>query len=415
MSGTDSRPIAVVGGVYRECCRFPFYSDEIWGSGGRAAAVLSALGSSTTLYTAADQTVEQHLRSVACSHGFSINVARTSRCYQFHYEHGLAVPTVFPHMRDDDSKVQIRVTSPIALVFGMLEADPGVNAEVVVYDPQTPLSPSPFVPAPGSYPRIAYVLNAAEACCLSGECEPEIAGSKLMSIIQPEVVIVKLGVKGALVFYNGRCTRISACITPRVWKIGSGDVYSAVFTYKWAIEGHSPEGAAHLASRGAAWYVNNRGVLPIPTECLISSYASRFVEHVLNDSPLLQDEYHVYLAGPFFNTSQRWLIEEARHALQQMGLRVFSPLHDVGFGSAHDVAPRDIEALKSSRAVIALLDGLDTGTVFEIGYARALSKPVVVLIESSSEEPVKMISGTGCVMVDDFVSAIYRVAWAALT
>jgi nucleoside 2-deoxyribosyltransferase len=108
-------------------------------------------------------------------------------------------------------------------------------------------------------------------------------------------------------------------------------------------------------------------------------------------------------------------VEESRLALQGMGLHVFSPLHEVGMGRAHDVAPKDIEGLKASRAVLALVDGLDTGTVFEIGYARSLDKPVVVLAQSTPEEPLKMLAGTACDVVPDFVTALYRVAWAART
>ena len=96
-----------------------------------------------------------------------------------------------------------------------------------------------------------------------------------------------------------------------------------------------------------------------------------------------------------------------------MGLRVFSPLHDVGMGRGQDVAPKDIEALKVSRAMLALVDGLDAGTLFEIGYARSLGIPVVVLAESTPEEPLKMLTGTSCDVVSDFVTAIYRTAWAA--
>ena len=127
-----------------------------------------------------------------------------------------------------------------------------------------------------------------------------------------------------------------------------------------------------------------------------------------------KNEFHVYLAGPFFNMAQLWLIDEARAALRGMGLKVFSPFHDVGVGKSQDVAPKDIEALKNSRALLAVIDGVDTGTVFEAGYARALDKPVIAFSQSTPEEPLKMISGTGCEVVPDFVSAIYRVAWRAL-
>jgi nucleoside 2-deoxyribosyltransferase len=121
----------------------------------------------------------------------------------------------------------------------------------------------------------------------------------------------------------------------------------------------------------------------------------------------------VYLAGPFFNIGQRWLVEESRLALLGMGLRVFSPLHDVGMGHAQEVAPKDIEALKVSRSVLALVDGLDAGTLFEIGYARCLGRPVIVLAQSTPEEPLKMLTGTSCEVVSDFVTSLYRAAWAA--
>jgi len=88
-------------------------------------------------------------------------------------------------------------------------------------------------------------------------------------------------------------------------------------------------------------------------------------------------------------------------------------LHDVGLGDGDDVAPKDIEGLKASRCVLALIDGLDTGTVFEVGYARSLAKPVIALAESTPLEALKMIAGTKCEIVSDFVTAIYRTAWTA--
>ena len=63
--------------------------------------------------------------------------------------------------------------------------------------------------------------------------------------------------------------------------------------------------------------------------------------------------------------------------------------------------------------MLAIIDGVDTGTIFEAGYARAHAKPVIAIAQSTPEEPLKMIAGTGCDVVNDFVSAIYRVAWAA--
>src|SRR5690606_11052499 len=100
--------------------------------------------------------------------------------------------------------------------------------------------------------------------------------------------------------------------------------------------------------------------------------------------------------------------EEARLALKGMGLRVFSPLHEVGLGDGEDVAPKDIEGLKDSHVVLALVDGLDAGALFEIGFARSIGKHVVVLAESTPTEALKMITGTHCEIISDFVTACYR-------
>jgi nucleoside 2-deoxyribosyltransferase len=90
---------------------------------------------------------------------------------------------------------------------------------------------------------------------------------------------------------------------------------------------------------------------------------------------------------------------------------VFSPVHEIGHGSASVVAPADLAALDECDVVFAILDGLDSGTLFEIGYARALNKPVYALAQSISEEDLKMVVGSGCRVFEDFVTALHCVAW----
>ena len=119
----------------------------------------------------------------------------------------------------------------------------------------------------------------------------------------------------------------------------------------------------------------------------------------------------VYLASPFFTVGQRWLVDEARRGLADLGLKVFSPLHEIGPGPAHVVAPADIAALKKCDIVFAILDGLDSGTIFEVGYARALKKPVYALAQNVSTEDLKMIEGSGCRVYHDLVTALHHAAW----
>lgn len=123
----------------------------------------------------------------------------------------------------------------------------------------------------------------------------------------------------------------------------------------------------------------------------------------------------VYLAGPFFDLSEVWMVEEARDSLRGMGLEVFSPYHDVGLGSASDVVATDLEALDACDLVFALVDGLDAGTIFEIGHARSRGIPVVIYSERhQGGESLKMMEGTGCILCCDYTTAIYTALWEAV-
>jgi nucleoside 2-deoxyribosyltransferase len=93
---------------------------------------------------------------------------------------------------------------------------------------------------------------------------------------------------------------------------------------------------------------------------------------------------------------------------------VFSPYHDVGLGTAEDVVEKDLEGVRDCDVLFAIGDGLDSGTIYEIGYARALNKSVVFYAENESAQDKKMIEGSDCRISDDYVSAIYRMVWEAV-
>jgi nucleoside 2-deoxyribosyltransferase len=186
-----------------------------------------------------------------------------------------------------------------------------------------------------------------------------------------------------------------------VWTVGSGDVFAAVFAARWAVHGDSASDAAQLASRAVATYVDSMSLPVPPVEAL----------RAMNLQEARARGGKVYLASPFFTLSQRWLVDEARRCLTELGLDVFSPVHDIGPGPAEAVAPADLAALDDCDAVFAILDGLDSGTLFEVGHARAKSKPVYALAQTVSEEDLKMVVGSGCRVFDDFVTALHHVAW----
>lgn len=392
--------ITISGGIYHERCIWPDW-DQVYGSGGRAAAALSGHVDDVTLRTyARADTAERFKSQVAAVYGLNFVPVDASQTISFEYVHSLSVPVVRPAPALIRINTPIEITADVVLRFGMMEGSARVEADCCVYDPQSAFRPEPFEENRSKARRLAIVANRSEVMALGRK--NDLAGSARALLDDgAEIVIVKLGAAGATMIDSSGNTSIPAFLAERIWKIGSGDVFAALFASAWGVHGVDPVEAARFASRGVAEYVRSMA-LPIPTKT------------DLDRSPLSEVKGaggRVYLAGPFFNLGQRWLVDEARHALRELGMEVFSPVHDVGHGSAEEIAPADLAELDRCDVVFAIVDGLDSGTMFEIGYARARDKPVYALAQTVSEEDLKMVSGSGCTVFDDFVTALHHVAW----
>jgi hypothetical protein len=382
----------VAGGVYFERCLFPPWN-QLYGSAGRAAALISQTGTPVTLHSYASTIGADSLQTVAATYGFQTSLRESPVTYAFDYVHPLAEPRIIP---DSPSTLLPAITlrEDVVLRFGMIEGDVVVRARVAVYDPQSAFSPVPFETNGSSAERLGVIMNAYEASRITGKTAADDALTDLLRTA--EVAVIKNGGDGVLIGTAGTRRKISAFQANRAFTIGSGDVFSAAFAYFWAIDGKDPFDAAELASLAVAAYIESRTLpllddgLRIPTRSVIE----------------LDIGSKIYLAGPFFNLPQRWLVTEARSLLGALGMAVLSPLHDVGVGEAQDVAPRDIAMLKECDKVFAILDGSDEGTLFEVGYARAMQKPVICYTQTLTEEQLKMFSGTNCTILDDFASAI---------
>jgi nucleoside 2-deoxyribosyltransferase len=185
-------------------------------------------------------------------------------------------------------------------------------------------------------------------------------------------------------------------------------VFSAVFAWAWLEENRSAVEAAKLASAGAsAWCGQRRLPVGLRPGCQPQDIACGTL------LAAREDPVRVYLAGPFFDAGERWLVNLAYHALESLGASVFSPMHDIGLGG-DEVAQPDIDGLMSSQAVLALLDGADPGTLFEMGYAAAQSIPRVGYAEQPGQDEYKMLRGLGAFLTNDLSTAVYRAIWAGI-
>ncbi|WP_198285073.1 PfkB family carbohydrate kinase [Solidesulfovibrio carbinoliphilus] len=381
------------------------YMRNIYGSGGRAAVALSRLDHGLKLYSYASRQVEKEFSAIAHSCKFDFSHTNNDQKITFSYIHPLSIPTICPHPLLIKKNTPISIAAEIVLRYGMLEGDAIIDSQIAVYDPQDAYLPKMFHDNGSKAGKLAVILNKHEGNLLTGlEDEKEIV-AKISHVDNASVVVLKMGPRGALVYESGNYNLIPCFQTNSISPIGSGDIFSAVFAFEWAKNKKKSIEAAENASGAVAEFCK-LPALPLatirsPTELGLKPIAEKDI----------RKKPRVYLAGPFFTLSQLWMIEEARNALIDLGLQVFSPYHDIGEGAGVDVAPKDIKAIRECDILFAILSGQDPGTIFEIGFAKALDKPVIVFVENEKEEDLKMIEGSGCYVFNDFVAAVYNTRW----
>lgn len=403
-------PIIVVGGSYGEECAYPRL--QLYrGSGGRAAAVLASLNAKVTLHTTTGPKLAPVFESIASNLGYTLVAHPGADDIWFRYRHPLGKPTIHYCLNIENSKIP-PIQADLALVYGMIEGRPPIHAIRAVYDPQDGIKSKPFDINGSTAEELALVVSHSEGEALTGESDCTKIAEKLFEQPNVAVVVVKCGPQGALVKTSTIHEWVRPFPTYHVHKIGSGDAFSAAFAHAWLIERQTPISSAWFASRITAAYVE-LGQDSIDAN-LLSSYREEAKTAEINFAGQGQrsiPDTQIYLAAPFFNTAEQWRVDEVRDALKDMGFKVFSPIHDVGIGPSQEVTPADLFGLEQSGVVIALLDGLDPGTVFEVGYARAKGIPVVVVAESVNPELLTMIIGSGCEVTTDLSTGIYAVCW----
>lgn len=396
----------IVGGTYSEICFEPIW-ENIYGSGFRAVNLLLENTDITNIdfYTCADNEVKAHLDYYSnLNSNLNIHITDIPKSPEFHYDHPLKTPRIIP--RPDVFGINgqtISANGGNILAYGLLEASIVVNGKNVVYDPQSPVNPIPFSATKSSAEKLITIVNIKEAEKLAKKTKLSDIKNFFFDSENCFALIIKMGAKGAFLFESkdSPLIKIPVFETNSVWPIGSGDVFSAYFAKEW-FSGISLKSSAINASKATAQYCNTKDL------SLIKGLESfTFKSLVIDKIPSGQ----IYLAGPFFTFSERWLVNEVWNTFKSFGLNVFSPFHDVGHGQAKDVVYKDLKGLDESEVVFAIIDGLDSGTLFEVGYAICQKKKVVAFVQNEGEESLKMLEGTNCIIENDFTTAIYKLYW----
>lgn len=392
--------LSIVGGLYRERCIWPNW-DQVLGSGGRAAEAASAHVDEVAFHTYATPDAHALFEVRAKLNNFALHSKSTKQRLSFSYIHPLSPPLIEPPPTVLTQEPAIVVKDDNVLRFGMLEGQARVEAKRCVYDPQSAFAAETFASNGSTAGELAIVANKKEIVSLAGGGSDPIKAARTLLTSDVQVVVVKGNVGGATVIDADGQFVVPAYQTASVFKIGSGDIFAAMFAVHWAVNGKPAREAAQHASRAVARYVETQSLqLQAP-----SSDDEKMMPATFDASG------RVFLAGSFSSMGQRWVVDEARRCLKELGLKVVSALHNAGESHGAQNSIPDIELLKGCDRVFAVLDGIDNRALFAIGWASRHGLPVYVFAQSASEEDLRMPKSAEARIFDDFAASIYHTAW----
>ncbi|WP_189410895.1 carbohydrate kinase family protein [Neogemmobacter tilapiae] len=393
------KTLDVAGGLYGENCRFPKV-EEILGSGGRAAIALADAGQEIRWHYYCPPHLQQEARTIMATPRITHFAYSSNDQIHFSYMHPLSRPIYSPGKISISPPITINAA--FVLRFGMMEGDAIVTANSCVYDPQS-LDPIPFEANGSHADRLAVVLNQEEVLSYSRAPDEEQAVKRIAARSNVSVILVKSGADGCRVYENGKLTAtVPAYRSDRVYKIGTGDIFTAAFSGAWLCDGRRPADAADHASRCVSRYAETRHVSTSET-----SSQGNFLPAPIGTTGA------VLVLGSTSSMPCAWLFHEARDALRRMGVTI-SPR--TGTSSMERGDPFVSTASKASispTAVLALLDQLDTATMLWIFDAFRSKLPIVGYSQGSPSIAHSLSTFPEMEICDDFSTAIYHVAWAA--
>lgn len=289
----------VAGGYYREVC-VSLQQDNKFGSGGRAALAIALAGSDVDWHYYCPELEQKAAQIALSSPNLRHHPYTSDAMVQFTYFHPLSQPEYAPPIL---SKCRdIKIEGRHILRFGFMEGDSVVRGEKVVYDPQSPGKRVSFKGNGSTAKSLAIVLNAQEVCAFGDDDEEVEAVRNIHGTENAVVILVKSGPQGCRVYFEGEFKKtVPPYRTEKVYKIGSGDVFSAAFAYHWAENGLPPEDAADVASRCVASYCNSLVPSVLPNDEMAA----------LEPIVLKNSRAKVYIAGPFFTMAELWLVEQS--------------------------------------------------------------------------------------------------------
>jgi hypothetical protein len=397
--------IKIIGGTYREI-NLDLGSYNILGSGLRSAHfILENYKQNVEYFTYGNDVIEELLEQYKNTYNnFIFNCYSTQELITFKYNFALDNPCIYPLIDTISKNKTLKVNGGNFICFGMLEGDFEIKGDKVVYDPQTSINPIRFN-TKNKAKELIYVVNYIEARTLSNSSDLNKISEFFFVIEKVKALIIKNGPHGAKIFTDTNTSfNIPVFKTDNVYKIGSGDIFTSAFAFYWFNnEAFTLEQCARHASMCTALYCNYES-LKINH---LNFHDFEFNEYKVSDL----NQKQIYIASPIFSLSDVILVDKVRSVLLDIGVKVFSPYHDIGYGCENTIARADLKAIDESDIIFSIIDGLDSGTLVELGYAMAKGKKIIGYQRTVEKDSLLMLSPSQISYYSDITTAIYHTIW----
>ena len=380
----------VTGGLYHEIIAVPIWC-SIFGSGGRAALAIAAVSPEIHLHTyiSPDRATAANRFAQA---GVELHTTEVPTGIAFTYAHPLAIPTIIPSPVVK-LNASINVEADVVLRFGMLEGDAIVDAQTAIYDPQGEGVKQSFGANGSRAKRMAIVLNEEELCHMGCSHDLDYAARKVMNQEGATLIIAKCGARGAYLFEEGKQSQhVAPYRTDHVFKLGTGDVFSAIFAFYWGKKSLPAYEAATIASRTVGAYCTTKELSASP-------------DTIQSSQAVNGRKFGVTKLVGIGNggLGQRYILEQARSSLECLGAVVDCPEIDVPLGKFHIQKP-------TALLIVAMCHSeLTNGLLHSFVDANI---PLIVYADHGSDRCTEELMDVD--VYEDFTTAVYQAAWASL-
>lgn len=372
----------IVGGFYREMSLVPEI-DQMFGSGGRAAAILSEITNDVTLHTYTDN--DSDIEEFEKKYAIEVKKYRRDDPISFSYFHPLSTPHI---SKSENFQSSIKVSGEVVLRFGLIEGDAVVDAKRVVFDPQTWKQKAIYSINGSKANNLVIVLNELELAHSTSANSLITQAQELLELNKAEAIVVKRGVKGCFVLEkSGSKNSIPSYLSNKVSKIGTGDVFSAIFAFYWGVKKKRPNHAAELASKHVACFCESGGV----------ELGYQKIDKLI---PINFESFQpVTIFADQTGLGKRYILEEAKYLLLQFGIT--AQVED------------SLDNLANYKNPILIL-GETFRNLIAIENQLKKNKSKIIVCDANCDD---WFTGNSTpeniTLVQDFTSAIYQIAWAS--